>query len=441
MLLCVTVAVTFLAGCSHTHKAGSDWGSTAGEHFHICTHSNCCEIMDREEHDFGEYVVSKEPTCTEAGSMYRVCSVCKFSNWVTIAPLSHNFGKSSDVVFEFEKITTSSGELVYTCTATRNCIRCEEYESETISTADREITATIIQEWGCGQDEITKFTNPIFTNEVFTNAFNSTREEITKPKEREHNYDYGNIQYDWADDYSYCSATVTCSYDDCESILKGDSIRVDSQHYDATCTEGDYTIYTATFDNETLFPPKGIKIYGSTSATGHQYGTATYLWAEDYSSCTAHNTCTSCNTEFSETVVKTSGSNSPIVYSEKQQTCFQSGEKKYTAIFVNSIAFPQNVVIIESSPKLDHEWGEATFDWSIGDDAKATCTARVNCTRGLNSTTCSGSYTYTISNISGVVDAGGNTTYTANFGEETSLSEDLKTKFGVQTYTVPIQQA
>ena len=99
------------------------------------------------------------------------------------------------------------------------------------------------------------------------------------------------------------------------------------------------------------------------------------------------------------------------------------------------------MVIVESSPKLDHEWGEATFDWSIGDDAKATCTARVNCTRELNGTTCSGSYTYTISNISGVVDAGGNTTYTANFGEATALSEEFKTKFGVQTYTIPIQQA
>ena len=186
-----------------------------------------------------------------------------------------------------------------------------------------------------------------------------------------------------------------------------------------------------------MFAPTQTRVNGTNSATGHQYGTVSYFWANDYSSCTAHNTCTSCNAEFSKTVVKTSGSDSPIVYSEKQQTCFQSGEKKYTATFENSTIFPQTVLIVESTPKLEHVWGEATFSWSVGDDGKATCTARVNCTRPLNDTTCGGSYSYTISDIAPVLNEKGETTYTADFRNITTLPENIRVKFGVQTHTVP----
>ncbi|MGN0798625.1 MAG: hypothetical protein ACI4L7_03595 [Christensenellales bacterium] len=438
MLVCMTVVVILLVGCSHTHKAGSDWGSTAGEHFHICTHPNCCEIMDSKEHTFGEYIDFKNPTCTESGAKYKVCSVCKFSSWITIAPLSHNFGTSSDVVFEFAKIPNSASGFDFTCTATRNCVRCDEFESETLSTADGKITAKTIIQLGCGQDEITSFTNPQFTNKAFSDAFISQniRDVITQPKAKEHDYDYGNIQYSWADDYSYCTATVACKNADCESVLEEESIKVEQQYFEASCTEGDYTIYTATFDNGEMFAPTQTRVNGTNSATGHQYGTVSYLWANDYSSCTAHNTCVSCNVEFSETVVKTSGSDSPIVYSEKQQTCFQSGEKKYTATFENSTIFPQTVLIVERTPKLEHEWGEATFSWSVGDDGKATCTARVNCTRPLNDTTCGGSYSYTISDIAPVVNEKGETTYTADFRNITTLPENIRVKFGVQIYTV-----
>ncbi len=263
LFVCVTAVATFVGGCSHTHVAGSDWGSTSAEHFHICNKPNCSEFMDVGEHEFGEFSTYQSPTCTKSGSKYRECSVCGYTNWVTINPLGHNFGTSEDVKFEFKKDQTLTGETFWTCTATRYCTRCEELETETISTLSGKLTAREIFKFGCGQDEVAIFTNPQFENAAFNQAFaaQNIRDVVTKKHTQEHNFNYDNITYTWAADYSYCVASVVCQNSDCGEVVEEDSVSVTKVYYEATATSGDYTIYTAIFSSA-LFPSKEIKVMG-----------------------------------------------------------------------------------------------------------------------------------------------------------------------------------
>lgn len=251
----------FVGGCSHTHTASADWGATSAEHFHICSKPNCSEIMDMEDHVFGEFSIYQSPTCTKSGSKSRECAVCGYVNWVTINPLGHNFGTSQDVKFKFKKDQLATGENFWLCTATRKCIRCDEYETETISTLSGKLTAREISEFGCGQDEVATFTNPQFENEVFNEAFTAQkiRDVVTKKHTQEHNFNYNNIAYTWSANYLYCTASIVCQNADCGVVVEEESVSVKKEHYDGTGTEKGYTIYTATFDSP-LFPPKQIKV-------------------------------------------------------------------------------------------------------------------------------------------------------------------------------------
>ena len=431
LLISVVAVAIFVGGCSHTHIANVDWGSTAAEHFHTCTKQNCSEHMDVGKHEFSGFSIYEPATCTKKGLKFRECTVCGYTNWVETSPLGHNYGTSQDVIFKFTKLESSEND--WSCTATRYCIRdgCDEVETETISTKDKKLSATEISQFGCGQDEVVKFTNPDFENDAFDEAFSDQEiyEVITKKRTQEHNYNYDSPTYEWGKDYEYCVASVTCQNSDCGVVYEEESSKVESQYYDATCTEGDYTIYTATFKSN-RFPPKEEKVAGNKSPLGHNYGPVTYSWATDCSTCTASNTCQSCKQTFSATAIL-NGSDNNITYKEQQQTCVLAGYKKYVATFKDSSIFPATENVIESTEALSHEWGDVKVTWSVTDSV-ASCTVEVNCIRNVNNVTCSGKVSYTISNINA-----NNGVYTADFTkvDDDKLSDDLKQKFGVRTYS------
>ncbi len=66
---------------SHVHTYG-DWSKNSTEHWHECTNMNCPNradsIKDRAEHDFGEWVVTLQPTTESEGREERVCAVCAY---------------------------------------------------------------------------------------------------------------------------------------------------------------------------------------------------------------------------------------------------------------------------------------------------------------------------------------------------------------------------
>ena len=65
----------------HVHTYG-DWSKNSTEHWHECTNMNCPNradsIKDRAEHDFGEWVVTLQPTTESEGREERVCAVCAY---------------------------------------------------------------------------------------------------------------------------------------------------------------------------------------------------------------------------------------------------------------------------------------------------------------------------------------------------------------------------
>ena len=86
-------------------------------------------------------------------------------------------------------------------------------------------------------------------------------------------------------------------------------------------------------------------------ALGHDWGDATYTWADDHSKCKAERTCKrdGCTGKESEEVNSIS--------SVKEPTCTDAGEITYTAEFTNT-AFAKQTEVVPGEDALGHDWGE-----------------------------------------------------------------------------------
>ncbi|WP_288715953.1 hypothetical protein, partial [uncultured Treponema sp.] len=61
---------------SHEHSFSEEWKTDAVYHWHVC--SICNELVEKEEHTFGEWTVTVVATEANKGSKERVCSVCLY---------------------------------------------------------------------------------------------------------------------------------------------------------------------------------------------------------------------------------------------------------------------------------------------------------------------------------------------------------------------------
>lgn len=65
-----------LTACSHQHKFSSTYNKNEVYHWKICTSGdNCDEIIEYDEHTFGQWTTKTPKTCTQAEIEHRVC-VC-----------------------------------------------------------------------------------------------------------------------------------------------------------------------------------------------------------------------------------------------------------------------------------------------------------------------------------------------------------------------------
>ena len=140
-------------------------------------------------------------------------------------------------------------------------------------------------------------------------------------------YTYGNPTYTWATDYLTCTAERLCNED--SSRNETETVNSTYQVVDpAKCEENGTGRYTATFTNE-AFETQTNDI--TILATGHEWGTPTYEWSSDYSTCTATAVCTH---DVSHTVTETVNSS----YVETTPASYDAdGERTYTATFTNSL--------------------------------------------------------------------------------------------------------
>ena len=140
-------------------------------------------------------------------------------------------------------------------------------------------------------------------------------------------YTYGNPTYTWATDYLTCTAERLCNED--SSRNETETVNSTYQVVDpAKCEENGTGRYIATFTNE-AFETQTNDI--TILATGHEWGTPTYEWSSDYSTCTATAVCTH---DVSHTVTETVNSS----YVETTPASYDAdGERTYTATFTNSL--------------------------------------------------------------------------------------------------------
>ena len=88
----VTISVP-TAPAPHTHTFGDTWTSDATDHWHACTASDCNgidAIKDKAAHNYGDWIIDKKPTDTEAGSRHKECTVCQYKTQTeTIPAIGH----------------------------------------------------------------------------------------------------------------------------------------------------------------------------------------------------------------------------------------------------------------------------------------------------------------------------------------------------------------
>ncbi len=111
--------------------------------------------------------------------------------------------------------------------------------------------------------------------------------------------------------------------------------------------------------------------YGEIDVNSHKYGTPNYVWADDYSTCTATRICM-LNGEHSESE---SVANTAVV---TPATCLAKEYTTYIATFTNGAFAIQVVENIETGDELDHEYGMPTYIWAYD---YSTCVATRVCMR------------------------------------------------------------
>ena len=83
----VTISVP-TAPAPHTHTFDGTWTSDATNHWKTC--KDCDAIIEEAAHNYGDWIIDKKPTDTEAGSKHKECTVCQYKTQTeTIPAIGH----------------------------------------------------------------------------------------------------------------------------------------------------------------------------------------------------------------------------------------------------------------------------------------------------------------------------------------------------------------
>lgn len=69
------------------HEVGDEWNSDATHHWKDCIH--CGESVIDDDHNYGDWTVTKQPTCTEDGEQKHSCQTCGWEETEVIPATSH----------------------------------------------------------------------------------------------------------------------------------------------------------------------------------------------------------------------------------------------------------------------------------------------------------------------------------------------------------------
>ncbi|MGN0485499.1 MAG: leucine-rich repeat domain-containing protein, partial [Lachnospiraceae bacterium] len=75
----------------HVHTPSETWSFDEEEHWHTCISCDSAVELDRASHTFTNWKTVKEATCTEEGKWERTCTVCGYTQTMTVPAFSHSY--------------------------------------------------------------------------------------------------------------------------------------------------------------------------------------------------------------------------------------------------------------------------------------------------------------------------------------------------------------
>ena len=151
--VCEHKVTEVIAKLEHTHKFAEEWTYDKTTHWHATT-CGCSDVeLQKTEHTFGEWDVTKEPTEDAKGTQERVCDVCKYKETAEIDQLKHEHvaGESwknddknhwKECTGCKEKLESAEHEYEWTVTKEATCTE-EGTETGTCKVCKKEVTEKI----------------------------------------------------------------------------------------------------------------------------------------------------------------------------------------------------------------------------------------------------------------------------------------------------------
>ena len=278
----------------------------------------------------------KSVTCTEDGyATYVTCSRCDYSTYHTVNATGHNWGAP----------TYSWADDYSKCTATRVCLNDSTHKEEETENS----TYAIVSNPKCENEGLGRYTVS-FNN----NGFLTQTHDVTLETE---GHDYQFDSFVW-EGYT-AKAKYVCLHDS-SHIQYHDAEVTSNVTTSPSCESSGIKTYTATYDGHSDIKNEVL------SSLGHSWGTPTYIWSDDYSSCTATRICLRDSTHKQ---IETVDSTYNVV---SNASCENDGLGRYTAIFENTAFSSQtHDVTIES---FGHDYQFDSFVWSdYSAQAKYVC--------------------------------------------------------------------
>lgn len=122
VVIVVLIILLLLRSCQPGHVYSGVWGSDDNQHWQIC--DDCGEPSEKEDHHFGDWTITKQPTCTEEGAREHTCVECGKTVSETIPPEEHDWG---DWVILLDPTCTEEGRVRHECNT------CGAVEEETVA--------------------------------------------------------------------------------------------------------------------------------------------------------------------------------------------------------------------------------------------------------------------------------------------------------------------
>jgi len=209
---------------------------------------------------------------------------------------------------------------------------------------DQIVTADVTSDTtnaGCEDDGVIVYTATVtFEGNVYTDVKEQT---ITAT-----GHDYGSPTYEWSEDSTSVTATVVCN-NHAEHVITETVETSYAITTDPGCETTGIGTYTANFVN-TLFETQTKDV--TIDAIGHNYGEATYTWAEDNSYVTATKVCENNH----EHVITETVNTSYAVTTDPG--CSTEGVGTYTAVFTTA-GFETQTKDVTIAATGEHAYGDA----------------------------------------------------------------------------------